>query len=54
MVELETHPSKRMYSTKIHQFFRCGIKDVIVVPLDRFKNVNNWRSLEKQIEEWLP
>jgi hypothetical protein len=54
IVELETHPYKRTFNTKIHQFFRNGIKDVIVIPLDRFKNVNNWKSLETQIEEWLP
>ncbi len=54
IIELETHPSKRTFNTKIHQFFRNGIKDVIVIPLDRFKNVNNWKSLEQQIEEWLP
>ena len=54
VIELETHPSKRAFNSKLQQFFRCGIKDVIVIPLDRFKNVNNWKSLEAQIEEWLP
>ena len=54
VVEMETHPSKRMFNKKLQQFWRCGITDVIVVPLNLFKNVNNWKSLETQIEEWLP
>jgi hypothetical protein len=43
-----------MFNKKLQQFWRCGITDVIVVPLNLFKNVNNWKSLETQIEEWLP
>jgi hypothetical protein len=54
VIEMETHPSKRMFSKKLQQFWRCGITDVIVVPLNLFKNVNNWKSLETQIEDWLP
>ena len=54
VIEMETHPSKKVYDKKLHQFFRCGITDVITIDLSKFKNVNNWKSLETQIEEWLP
>lgn len=54
VVEIETHPSKRSYDAKLQQFFRCGIKDVITIDLSKFKRISNWKSLEQQIEEWLP
>jgi hypothetical protein len=54
VIEVESHPSKRIYDKKIHQFFRCGIRDVITIDLSKFKNKNNWKSLEAQLEEWLP
>ncbi len=54
VIELETSPSNRVLERKQYQFYRNGITDVIVIPLDRFKAVSNWRKLEKQLEEWLP
>ena len=47
------YQSKHLKMT-IHQFFRAGIRDVITIDLSKFKRVNNWKSLEEQIEEWLP
>ena len=54
VIELETSPSKRVLERKQYQFYRNGITDVIVVPLDGFKADSDWRTLEKQLEEWLP
>lgn len=54
VIEIETHPSRKTYDRKFHQFFRCGIEDVITIDLSRFKRVNSWKALEEQIEEWLP
>lgn len=54
VIELETSPSRRVLERKQYQFYRNGITDVIVVPLDGFKDVSDWRGLEKQLEEWLP
>ena len=54
IIEIETHPSKKSYDKKFHQFFKAGIRDVITIDLSKFKRVNNWKSLEQQIEEWLP
>lgn len=54
VIEIETHATVKTYERKRFQFWRHGITDVIVVPLDKFKAVNNWRNLEKQLEEWLP
>ena len=42
------------FSKAMDQFFRAGIRDVITIDLSKFKRVNNWKSLEEQVEEWLP
>lgn len=54
VIEIESHPVKRVLERKQYQFWRNGITDVIVIDLSRFKRTGSWESLETQLEEWLP
>jgi len=54
VVEFETKDDQKAVERKHRQFKRYGITDVIIIPLFRFKDSQNLKSLETQIVEWLP
>ena len=54
VLEFENSPSNQKILLKHRQFHRYGIKDVIVVPINRFQKKSNWKEVKRQVEEWLP
>ena len=54
VIEFENSPTGQKQFLKQRQFKRYGIKDVIIVPINRFEKKSNWKEIQRQVEEWLP
>jgi len=54
VIEFENSPTGQKQFLKQRQFKRYGIKDVIIVPINRFEKKSNWKEVQRQVEMWLP
>jgi hypothetical protein len=54
VLEFENQPSEQKKMLKQRQFKRYSVTDVIVVPINKFKNQDDWKEVQRQVEEWLP
>lgn len=54
VIEFENSPTNQKIALKKRQFQRYGVKDVIVIPINRFQDKTDWVKIDSQLEEWLP
>jgi hypothetical protein len=56
VIEIETHATKQSRETKWHQYKECtaGIHHLVILELDDLIAQNNWRAIDKFIEERMP
>ncbi len=56
VVEVETNATKKSRETKWNQYKEstAGIKDLIILDMSELTAQNNWRAIDKFVEERMP
>ena len=54
VIEFENNPTNQKQFLKKRQFTRFGVKDVIIVRINKFQKKSDWEEVKRQVEEWLP